>query len=1100
MINDCVEVLNGRNVETHKKIIGDVLMKKLLSKIHHSGSAFSIDKISEDLKEILKQFHPDERISFENNETVNDGTIVSVERKGGAKFYVVNQNGKNLPNKINGLDIKRKFDPDDDELKDFIKIVSTKIPGKPWEVNEDLRSEYDIVNKLASLFCTTPKSKNAQIKAASSSESSDEEEPVQQIRRSGAGLPPTSNRKIVEKKAMKLMKEKLKEDDKKRKQSEIEAVKLAKKKELQEKKDQIKKEKQEQKEQEKETKKLEKEKKENEKNVKKNSEKKPITIKDAFAMKSSSTPTTTEGSPPKAREKRLQLHVGKLKAAWDIKNIKEFNEACTRAANNLSLSMIEKIEDPLIKFSVTKQYDVKKDNESMKGMSKDNKRLYKEKVKENRKALYNEMEPKVKNHFKLDQYEFIEDLTVNTTSLPIIGREIVLPKEKLMHFPDCLMLSQFVTSMKRFFEADIRHTAEELLDAIFDGEKGYLKVSCSVLKAFLSTLVNVEEYMKIAHMNSRLRDLVFDEGTLSEICRAFMVGDESISTRIDRSEENKARLAEKRKALGLELDGSETGSKGEDLEEAGDEEEEEVDDPDDEGRSTPGSQLEKSQIEAEEVELLLQSFKPSSNFWELTPVIQIDVMKYLMFKILDTQSYRDFVNERSTEYVNSLKKKVQTLKDQIEEQRVLVKALPVYEEEADMSMLSRIQSKERAETIRKKKDYERRISDMLVKVADLTETLAPHAYMSHTCRGFVPVGYDRNRRAYYLFYTKTRDRGLWVQDFHEQKYNGLSGLDIVKEENQTESESVDREKWYHIDKEEDILVLASSLNKVGSRERRLEKFLSNNKSLLEKCYKLHEATSESPTNEEKTEDFNALLKTDILQVSKDLCESYLSDLDAVAYEAKVVSADTLDDLKTVMIALIDSIPVNAIQTDIGREEGFFTCFKVQRWKRRLSEAHNISALLLLLRILDTRIDWKKGTTEKSCTICGSKRSPDAKIACLDCGKVFHYYCTRPKLQEKPLKYTCAGCKPRTPVKNTNYTEATTSEEEEEEEDEDEDDENEETSNRDEHEEYEDDDDDYYSSRNRTRAAKRKASINSLNNSKRSRNSPPRRLRTSLRNQ
>ncbi|VDM71702.1 unnamed protein product [Strongylus vulgaris] len=83
---------------------------------------------------------------------------------------------------------------------------------------------------------------------------------------------------------------------------------------------------------------------------------------------------------------------------------------------------------------------------------------------------------------------------------------------------------------------------------------------------------------------------------------------------------------------------------------------------------------------------------------------------------------------------------------------------------------------------------------------------------------------------------------------------------------------------------------------------------------------------------------------------------------------------------------------------------------MDRWKHRLTECHNASAVNLLRSYLDSRIDWKKSVVEKRCNSCGSRRSPEAKISCSSCELVVHYYCTRPKLQEKPVSWLCATCK------------------------------------------------------------------------------------------
>ncbi|KAK6043368.1 hypothetical protein COOONC_19127 [Cooperia oncophora] len=82
---------------------------------------------------------------------------------------------------------------------------------------------------------------------------------------------------------------------------------------------------------------------------------------------------------------------------------------------------------------------------------------------------------------------------------------------------------------------------------------------------------------------------------------------------------------------------------------------------------------------------------------------------------------------------------------------------------------------------------------------------------------------------------------------------------------------------------------------------------------------------------------------------------------------------------------------------------------LDRWKQRLAECHNVSGVQLLRSYLDSRIDWKQSIIEKRCNSCGSRRSPEAKIACANCAIVVHFYCTRPRLPEKPTHWLCPIC-------------------------------------------------------------------------------------------
>lgn len=152
----------------------------------------------------------------------------------------------------------------------------------------------------------------------------------------------------------------------------------------------------------------------------------------------------------------------------------------------------------------------------------------------------------------------------------------------------------------------------------------------------------------------------------------------------------------------------------------------------------------------------------------------------------------------------------------------------------------------------------------------------------------------------------------------------------------------------------------------------------------------------------------------IVQLASDLRDSYLTSIGSISdFEAQVLCCETLDEIKQKLCELADSITPSAIvrrlDFKIAVQTGHYSHMIIDRWKQRLSECQNASAVHLLRSYLDSRIDWKKSVVEKRCNSCGSRRSPEAKIACANCAIVVHYYCTRPRLEEKPTSWLCTIC-------------------------------------------------------------------------------------------
>ncbi|ETN68628.1 PHD-finger, partial [Necator americanus] len=230
------------------------------------------------------------------------------------------------------------------------------------------------------------------------------------------------------------------------------------------------------------------------------------------------------------------------------------------------------------------------------------------------------------------------------------------------------------------------------------------------------------------------------------------------------------------------------------------------------------------------------------------------------------------------------------------------------------------------------------------------------------------------------------------------------------------------ETWYRLADVNSLDELVNSLTKLGVRESKLKSSLIKQKDVIANSITRGNAReSKSPDlvdgegeDEDLCPESLTPLRKSIVHLASDLRDSYLTSVGSVdAFEAELICCRGLDDVKGKMAELADSIPPSAIvkrlDMKVAQQTGHYSHLILDRWKSRLMECHNPSAVHLLRSYLDSRINWKKSVVEKRCNACGSRRSPEAKIACGNCEMVVHYYCTRPKLQEKPTFWLCPSC-------------------------------------------------------------------------------------------
>lgn len=121
----------------------------------------------------------------------------------------------------------------------------------------------------------------------------------------------------------------------------------------------------------------------------------------------------------------------------------------------------------------------------------------------------------IKTFHTLLQKAADDDLTVCDKPLPCPGQIVPVPGGQSLLFTDCLILTQFFSSLKKFIEADHKITAssflcpfyllrilivmhyfvsEQLLDAVHGGRVGFMKCTSKLLGSLLKTLLQDPEH------------------------------------------------------------------------------------------------------------------------------------------------------------------------------------------------------------------------------------------------------------------------------------------------------------------------------------------------------------------------------------------------------------------------------------------------------------------------------------------------------------------------------------------------------------------------------------------------------------------------------
>uniref|UniRef100_A0A8R1DX80 PHD-type domain-containing protein n=1 Tax=Caenorhabditis japonica TaxID=281687 RepID=A0A8R1DX80_CAEJA len=950
-------------------------------------------------------------------------TVVSSEKRGGLTLYKMEDGSK-----IGHRDLKRKKGLSVEDIKQIAIEDADFTDEKVWKVKESLLQNVPIreTKKFASIFNTGKPSSSAKRppSQASDSESDSDDSPEENggehtPRRAPRVSGGPANRKAMEKQRIKEMKEKEKAEKKEKEREE----KLRKKEE------------------EKAKKLAEKEKKQGEK-AKKNG------TMDKFVKKSEAngnSPKASIFSPSKWGERRVAAGAKKLEDSWKKRDQEAFQEACAWCEKNLSAPQQKTIENPIWKFAIQKLVDKTKDKVQMKGMKWEKKAEYKAEMTEKRKEQYKAFEPKIKAWFSEDIAQ--DDLLLDTNRLELANAQRFECDEELLK---CMEITQFFVSMRKILLWNENIGANQLRTDLHSGLAGFEKSTYKMIASLLETALQEKEHEKAAHCNARLSEFPITAHTITELVRAFFIGNTEVSWRNDHR--RGADTAEPEEMEDLE-------KKHEEAVEQKEQEEEEDEDGEDSKEANDEDEKERYRI--------LALFSDNLHIYEWPAEKQLDVLYSMKEVVHGLPIIREwFLRDANSDQLVAIRQKAKAIEKKIEENKQKLADLPSGEITDEMS---RLETREMEKVIKKRQTVEKILDELKDEREENREEAARERDDLERIFRVVSIGSDRHLRKYYWF-AYSADAGIWVQDFGTSEYEkfvlkcnekGLADVEIPSEDL---PDYVDcpfpiaraTETWFKLSTEEAIRSLSTALKKSGKREKQLKRYLTNNMddilasvrraapnaAAVKMAEEVEEEDEQSGENSPETDSEEAPADVTDVQnsstgtkftgqyaslksmMSELLADWQLSGISKIAdlpmFETRMDDAKTLEEMKPLLIELTKSIPtqmlIERFPQNIAIAKKCFSHLKMDRFVRRIEDATNSSCLHMLLAYFDARIDHQRTLPQLPCSVCHKKSAPNRKLMCKQCATVYHYSCHKPTIDRETFeeegfkeRWWCAKC-------------------------------------------------------------------------------------------
>ncbi|CAI5448058.1 unnamed protein product [Caenorhabditis angaria] len=980
-------------------LMGKVLAVEVYSLIQQNHS--SEEDLLDDLEDLLDDGF------FIGEFVLNSGKeyeVKSKEKRGGMTLYTMTDGSK-----IGNRDLKRRKGINKDYLKGILE-KDAKFDGKTWKVSDEVTQNYQLKQKLAPIFTTnTPKSAKKEEKEESSDEEEEDERPKIVFQgRVSVGAQPSkkallNQQKKLEKEKEKAEKKKIAEEEKKKKIEE-------KKKEMEEKK------------KEKEAKNAE---------TKKDKKTKNGNL-DAFLKKSEDSSTSPGKSAPifsqQKAAQRLANGIKKLEEAWNKRDQEAFTEACQWCEKQLSGIQVTKIENELWRYSVQKMVDKTKDQNGIKSLKGEKRQEFRTNVIDKRKELYKVMDPKIRAHFSEDWSQ--DDLIIAAGPAGKIAKLDIpkssVPLETTEFTIDAMEITQFFVAMSNLigFTHDVSIARFE--QAIQSGSEGFKDCLYHMYESLILGFLMDSDYRKLAHANIRLAEFKCNENTISEMFRAFFIGEFELvpkkakSGNAETNEEENQEPVEKEERMEIDME------------------------------QNTQQEIVTGHFSEEERQKVLSWLNTGMHLQNLTAPQHIELLQLCIRIMLQSDVIREY-HQRDvvTEELTECKDKIKKLSEELEEKSKELAELPPAPE--NMEELSRTASRDAAVVEKKRERLERNIEELRDSIEQWQNKLTNERLNIQRCLRTFFIGEDRHFRRYYRLNFNS-DSGLWIQDFGTTSYEKwamqCTTLGMTNFENQSPEklpehiqENPTQEKWFKIIDEESLKQLETSLFEKGVRERNVKKYLQKNIDSINMSVRKYadkqrsasrsnspeitqngeeeededeeEETEEPVQTVEKIEFSNGeffTIKTSIQSLCQDLEESEIFMAGKTEeFDKKLENANSLKDIKEVLVDFVQSVNSRYILERIPMKEALqtkqFSCLFIPRFTDRIRESISTSALHLLLDFFDSRIDRKRTIKNQPCKYCKRKTGNAIKLMCQGCSMVIHSRCVRPKIANYLLDNT-----------------------------------------------------------------------------------------------
>uniref|UniRef100_A0A914WXG0 Bromodomain adjacent to zinc finger domain protein 1A n=1 Tax=Plectus sambesii TaxID=2011161 RepID=A0A914WXG0_9BILA len=1057
------------------------MKKALLFFIHHSF--LKENNLVEGVQKILKKtFFEGEEVKMNLKQTVVGRVETICKEKEGSptsdkenqKKYDVrtlgsgNSNNNKLVRGVPHDYLERKTPLTEADISQFIALCATRTTSSsPWVVSADLKTTYDIKDKVHSLFASSPASvtkaratpvkhsektasekkvdklekkteksekkkeeeqKTPQVDRPLPSTSSDEsDEDVPLVRRS-QGVPP------VAMKAKKQLKRLSKGSSIKKKAVDLNSSKSTKK----------------------EPKAAE---------VRRQSSGGKKTVVDYFksaAERRDSDQTASDSddfvtiprnkksqlssaslSPAKQMQKRFDATIQRLEAHLAKHQVKLYNVAIALAAKSFTAEQIDSVQNEQIRRALLKSKALSEEQEILSKMTEAEKSEY---LAEKAAKLKLEQRNRRIEAAKLANLKYEDTSLENLEPLPDLDSVAVPDSVPASCFGDALMVTEFVHRFRDLLGDDSSDpiSAERLLMDMTLGERGYMRTTARVLEALLHTLLQDDVAKNYETLCTKLNTLTTNTSTAAEL----------------------ARLALRRK--------------DDDLADLVEDDEEEPSDGRRSRSQTP------STLHANDIDDAILVSLERSEFYELSVSDQMTVLLVLVGRLLDCYSINEFVEtfqqridsaaedrEKIRLEVDELRKRKAEMDAEIaankeelsSEQRETTpngdRASPDAPPTPDMKAKLQKYRQEKAQAAveaqrrRKMEERQRRLQKIVAEMTDAQarlQSVNDHVKELELEKGLVKrvpaLGTDRIHRRYY-FFRNGANPGLYIEDGWVSKETLYSCFDPLSQTTPARKEDITNfceriaeisepaqqtfpevgaNRWYKIASTATFDALFAALHAKGEREAALKLTLNHARAPISDSISVQQQKTEQKIedDEDSADEFAASFKQTLEETGRAIRESGFGGIEDIdLWLGRLASANSVSQLIELLFECQQSIHDRFLrgrmkgashankETDaVSNGNGEVPASKLlARWVELVKQCTTVSRLHVLLYVFDSYIDWDKSTKHQKCRTCRKKKDTEHMLLCDDCNDGYHMYCLRPKLTRMPRgDWFCRGCK------------------------------------------------------------------------------------------